>query len=154
MSMKNDLEILIGLLYGDWFILPMLIIMMLCIAGLLRRIIYNPKKFYKLLFISVAVILLSFYIIFPVPMSVQKDEIRFVHALIDNNENARTSHLKNTLAVECANSSYLRGYQYFKVIKAFKADFDATFDRQKFVLLGSTGNQNEFPESKICDLKL
>jgi hypothetical protein len=154
MPMKNDFEILLSLLYADWFILPMVIIMMLCIAGLLRRIIYNPKRFYALLLVSVAAILFSFYYILPVPINVQKDEIKFIHALIDNNENATTSHLKNTLAVECANSSYLHGYQYFKVIKAFRADFDATIDRQKFVLLGSTDNQKKFPESKLCELKL
>lgn len=149
----KTIDFLVKMLYADWFIILMLVYMSIAPLFMIRKHIPNAKKFFIRLLSVVTAALLSFYFMFPVPVSVQEQEVEFVHNLKNNNDKAVTINMQYWLSNHC-NSRYLQGYQYFMFVKAFRKDFDATMDAQKMVSLGGIEDRDNYKGSYICDLKL
>lgn len=148
----DDLKTLILMVYADWFII--LLIVYLCHAPLyfIRKSFPDQKKFFLTMGVGAFGFLMLFYLVLPVPATVQERFISQVHNLKDNNHQASFHNLKLGLNNECG-KSYLKGYQYFILLKLYRADMDATFERQKSLSFNGVDQLNQPAEKKVCDLK-
>ncbi|MFL1616220.1 hypothetical protein GHT89_16620 [Acinetobacter baumannii] len=147
----DNLNILIGMMYGDWFIILLYMFLGISPLILLRPKILNQKRFFSILFGVVSLVLILFYFVIPVPDSVQEREIKFIQGFKANNNAPKMLNLELAMEQVCG-AGYLKAYQYFILVNAFRLDSEIAFKSQKILTFG--GNEDfSYTEKKICDLK-
>lgn len=148
----DSLRIFVGMIYGEWFILLLFLFLAISPLIYLRSKIQTPKVFFSWLFGGLLTFLVFFYFIIPVPDTVQQREIGFIKNFQTENESPALFNLERVMENECG-SSYLKAYQYFLMINAFRADFDITLNSKKVVSMGSVNSDKNHSETKLCNLK-
>ncbi|QIT20006.1 hypothetical protein [Acinetobacter pittii] len=151
----NDLKMLIEMAYSEWFILLIYIYLIIAPFILFRNKLKLPKSFFKYLSTGIVTFLFLFYFVIPVPKFVQERQIGYIHNIIDNNDQASTTHLKQSLNKNC-NQQYLKhlnAYEYYSIVKGHQLDFKETMENQNVISLGSVGDKKVYSEKKLCDLQ-
>ncbi|MGD9569825.1 MAG: hypothetical protein AB7V48_16190 [Sedimentibacter sp.] len=151
----NDLKMLVGMAYSEWFILLIYIYLIIAPFILFRNKLKSPKSFFKYLSIGIITFLFLFYFVIPVPKFVQERQIGYIHNVIDNNDQASTTHLKQSLNKNCNPQylKYLNAYEYYSIVKGHQLDFKEMMKKQNVISLGFVGEKKVYPEKHLCDLQ-